>query len=366
MRQCFGSSPSDWERYLNRLGAENFRILHQGDKIIAGLAIYHMGQWFGGQIVPMAGIAAVGVAPEARGKGAARELLTNTIQELHSLEIPISTLYPATVALYRQVGYEQGGSYCKWELPTASIQLKERHLPMYRVSLNDSGIFEQIYSQQARVNNGNLARNSAIWSRILEPQKEEDIYAYLIGSENTPGGYLIFTQKEVAIEIRDWALLNASAARRLWTFIADHRSMIEKVIWQGSFLNPFTLLLPEQAAKIVKQMNWMLRIINVPLALSKRGYPTQLTAELHLDVRDNLIAANNGKFCLKVSQGQGEVSQGGKGDFKIDIRSLASLYTGFLNPQQQQRLGYLQSTPEALETATLIFAGDRPWMADFF
>ena len=365
-RQCFGVSLSDWERYLNRLGAENFRILRQEDKAIAGLAIYSMGQWFGGQIAPMAGIAAVGVAPEARGKGAARELLTSTLHELHSLDIPISALYPATQALYRQVGYEQGGSYCKWELPTASIQLKERHLPMHQVSLSDSSIFEKLYNQQAQVNNGNLARNSAIWSRILEPQKEEDIYAYLIGSETSPGGYIIFTQKEAAIEIKDWALLNVSAAQRIWTFLADHRSTIEKVIWQGASVNPFTLLLSEQTAKITKQMNWMLRIINLPLALSLRGYPIKLEAELHLDVRDDLITANNGKFRLKVSQGQGEVSQGGKGDFKIDIRSLASLYTGFLSPQQQQCLGYLQTSSEALDTAALIFSGDRPWMADFF
>ena len=369
-RQCFGGSPSDWEYYLNRIGAENFRILRQGEKAIAGLAILPMGQWFGSKVVPMAGIAAVGVVPEARGKGAAKELLTNTIQELHSLKIPISVLYPATQVLYRQVGYEQGGSLCQWELPTASIQLKERYLPIQRVCLSDSGIFEKIYNQQAKVNNGNLARHSALWLKILESQTEEDIYAYLIGSENKPGGYLIFTQnrdkKEKAIEIRDWALLDVSAAKRLWTFLSDHRSEILQINWRGSSVNPFTLLLPEQTAKIIRQTIWMLRIINLPLALSLRGYPMRLEAELHLDVSDNLIAANNGQFCLQVSQGRGEVSQGGKGDFKIDIRSLASLYTSFLSPQQLHSLSYLQTTPEALETATLIFAGDSPWMADFF
>ena len=369
-RQCFGGSPSDWEYYLNLIGAENFRILRQGEKAIAGLAILPMGQWFGGKIVPMAGIAAVGVLPEARGKGAARELLNNTIKELHSLEIPISALYPATQVLYRQVGYEQGGSLCQWELPTASIQLKERHLPMHRVGLSDRSIFENLYNQQAQVNNGNLARNSAIWSRILEPRQEEEIYAYLIGSENAPRGYIIFIQnrdkKEKAIEIRDWALLDVSAAKRLWTFLSDHRSEIVGINWRGSSVNPFTLLLPEQTAKIIRQTIWMLRIINVSLALSLRGYPLQLEAELHLDVSDNLIATNNGKFCLQVSQGRGEVSQGGKGDFKIDIRSLASLYTSFLSPRQLHSLGYLQTTPEALAIATLIFAGDRPWMADFF
>lgn len=365
MSQCFCGSPSESERYLNLIGAENFRILRQGDKIIAGLAIYQMGQWFGGQNVPLAGIAAVGVASEARGKGAARELLTETIKEQYRSQTAISALYPATQTLYRQVGYEQGGSYCKWELPTASIQLKERDLSMCQVSLTESHLFENIYARQARINNGNLARNSAIWTRILEPNKEE-IYAYLIGSETAPEGYIIFTQNETAIEIRDWALLNASAARRLWTFLSDHRSMIDKVTWLGASVNPWTLLLPEQTADIIRQKIWLLRIVNVPLALSLRGYPTQLEAELHLEVRDDLIAANNGKFCLQVSQGRGEVIQGGKGNFQIDIRSLASLYTSFLSPQQQQRLGYLQTTSEALETANLLFAGDRPWMADFF
>ena len=369
-RQCFGISLSDWEFFLDRLGSASFRILLQEEKIIASLAVYFMGQWFNGRMVPMAGISLVSVAPEARGKGAAREILTHIISELYSLEIPISALYPATVALYRQVGYEQSGSYCRWELPTNSIQLKEHHLPIKQISLSDRRIFEPIYHQQAEVNNGNLARHFAIWSRILKPKQEEDIYAYLLGSENEPEGYIIFTQnldkQETAIEIRDSVLLTPAAAKSLWTFLANHRSLIKNVVWKGSSFNPFTLLLPEQTAKMVKQLNWMLRIINVPLALSKRGYPQELEAELHLDIQDELIAANNGKFCLKVSQGKGEVSIGGKGDFQIDIRSLASIYTSFVSPQQQQQLGNLKTTPEALATANLIFSGDCPWMADFF
>ncbi|MDJ0535067.1 MAG: hypothetical protein QNJ70_21715 [Xenococcaceae cyanobacterium MO_207.B15] len=35
------------------------------------------------------------------------------MQELYRLKIPISTLYPATQLLYRQLGYEQAGSYLK-------------------------------------------------------------------------------------------------------------------------------------------------------------------------------------------------------------------------------------------------------------
>ena len=364
--QCFGSSLADGENYLKRIGAENFRFLTYQDRVIAGLAIYPMGQWFGGNNIPMAGIAAVGVTPEFRGQGAASELLSQTLQELYHLKIPISTLYPATQVLYRQLGYEQAGSYCKWELPTASIQLRERNVSMQPVNISDRNIFEQIYNQQAQVNNGNLARHPAIWQQILTTSESELIYAYTIGEANQPEGYIIFIQDNEEIIIRDWAILTISAAKRLWTFLADHRSIVEKVIWRGSPFNPWTMLLPEQTAKMTKETKWMLRIVNVPLALSQRGYPPNLKAELHLDIKDDLLSANNGKFKLEISAGKGEVTSEGKGDFQIDIRGLAALYTGFISPQKLQSLGKINTTSESLNTASLIFAGDRPTLAEFF
>lgn len=364
--QCFAYPRAKWQSYLERIGQDNFRLIVQEDRAIAGLALCNLGQWLGGQAVPMTGIASVAVAPEYRGRGIANLLLTETIQELHSRRIPLSALYPATQVPYRQVGYEQGGSFCHWKLPTADIQIQERDLAITPIKLSDCQVVADIYSQQAQLNNGNLARDRTIWQSVLEPSEPEELYAYLIGSHTQPEGYLIFTQKQEQIQIRDWALLTATAARRLWTFLKDHRSQIKEVTWWGSPLNPFLLLLPEQTATMVKQKNWMLRIIDLESALTQRGYSPELTAELHLELQDDLLPANNGKFCLQVSQGKGAVNQGGNGDFKINIRHFASLYTGFLSPLQLKQLNYLQTTSAALVTASLIFSGDRPWMADFF
>ena len=195
----------------------------------------------------MAGIAAVGVAPEHRGKGAAYELLSRTVAELHSSGVPISALYPATQVLYRKVGYEQGGSYCRYSLPTASIQLKlPRSLPIHRVEAADYGVFEEIYKQKAPLNNGNLDRAPSIWKSIIEPEKEETIYAYLIGNKTQPEGYIIFTQHHTAeegifINIKDWAVLTTAAAKRFWTFVADHRSLVKKVQWRGLLPRSFNV-----------------------------------------------------------------------------------------------------------------------------
>jgi predicted acetyltransferase len=110
----------------------------------------------------------------------------------------------------------------------------------------------------------------------------------------------------------------------------------------------------------------MLRVVDVVKALEKRGYPTKIQTELHLKVEDDLIAENNGKFILSVANGRGEVTKGGKGELQLDIRGLAPLYTSLFTPQQLQIAGKLQGTETSLDTATQLFAGSSPWMADYF
>ena len=370
LSQCFGDSLSDWQAYFHCLGTQNFRLIRQAGRIIGGLGIYHMGQWYGGRQVPVAGIAALGIVPEARQRGAAYQLMSCTLRELHQQGVPISVLYAATQRLYRQVGYEQGGSFCFWQLATESIQLQEPQLQLHRVNPLEWKVFEQLYRQQAQKNNGNLERNSAVWEQVVKPSSEETVYAYLVGAKNQPQGYVIFTQKQTTqgllLTIQDWALLTAAAIRRFWTFLAAHCSQIKLVRWKSSLQEPNLLLLPEQSAVISHSESWLLRVIDVSRALEARGYPTGIEAELHLEVKDDLLASNNGKFCLRVSQGRGEVIKGGKGEFQMGIRGLACLYTGLFTPYQLQLTGYLKTTKEALLTATLLFSGSPPWMPDIF
>ena len=375
LSQCFNSPLSEWSVYLNRIGTENFRVLRQGEQVAGGLAVLEMGQWFGGCRVPMAGLAAVGIPPEYRGMGAAVELLTRTLKEIQAKQLPISVLYPATQYLYRQVGYEQGGTAAGLEVRLDALRLSVnqtslkqiRALPMHAVTPNCDE-FRSHYRQWAVKNNGNLDRNEAIWQSIIQPREKETIYAYLVGSQTQPQGYIIFKQdaKESEIVILDWVALNAAAAQRLWMFLADHRSQIQKVFWRGAAINPFLLLLAEQTAKVRYLDRWMLRIIDVAKALESRGYTAGVETELHLAVVDELLPENNGNFVLSVSGGRGEVTRGGKGELQLNIRGLAPLYTGLYTPSQLQVSGYLEGTDNAVLAATQIFAGAEPWMADFF
>ena len=368
--QCFVGSPGDSETYINLIGIEKLRLIRQSDQIVGGLATIPMGQWFGGQPVPMTGIAAVGIAPEYRGTGAAIAMMQHTLKELHTNDVPISVLYPATQRLYRKAGYEQGGISCTWEIPTQSIQVREQPLPLKAVFPINLEVFHDLYQKQARLINGYLDRHPFIWQGLIRAFEKEMVCAYLIGPADQPQGYIIFSQHtkddRTFLRLRDWVVLTAAAAQTFWSFMANHRSQIEQVQWKGSAVDYLTLLLPEQTAKVKFTQRWMLRVVDVVKALEKRGYPPGIQAELHLEVRDELIAENNGRFILSVSNGRGEVNKGGKGELKVDIRGLAPLYTGLFTPHQLQLAGQLDATETALLAATQLFAGVSPSMPDFF
>ncbi|HEY9809650.1 MAG TPA: GNAT family N-acetyltransferase [Halomicronema sp.] len=366
--QCFLFGGHLWPLYRDRLGVENFRILKQNDQVVAGLTLYQMGQYFGGDSVQMAGVAAVGVSPEVRGSGAGFELISQTLKELYSQQIPLSTLYPATQRLYRKAGYEQAGSRCLWEVPIDSIRLHDRSLEVRKVKKLEAQVFQDIYNKSAKENEGNLDRNKAIWENVFD-HNEDEVYGYLVGSEN-PEGYIIFSQKTVnsqnLMEIWDWAATTPAARRRLLTFISDHRSQIQKVIWRGSLIDPFLLFLPEQTAKVGQLEIWFLRIVDVISALEKRGYPENLETELHLKISDDILPENNGNFVLSVSGKKGQVTKGGKGDLKLQISALAPLYSGFYTPYQLQQADHIEASKESLSIASQIFAGSPAWMPDFF
>jgi predicted N-acetyltransferase YhbS len=89
----------------------------------AGAAVFHdMRQWWCGRAVPMAGVAAVMVAPEDRSRGIGRRLMTVVLDEMAARGYPLSALYPATTPLYRSLGWELAGVRETAVIPARSLR----------------------------------------------------------------------------------------------------------------------------------------------------------------------------------------------------------------------------------------------------
>ncbi len=363
--------PDYWETYVRRVGAENIRSLGEGARCIGSLAVYRTGQWFGGRCVSMGGVAAVGVIPEFRGRGAAAFLMTELLRELFDDGTAISTLFASTQSLYRKCGYECAGSRVLRELPLSDIGRTERSLPLIPLALDDSSSLASLADIRARHTSGNLARTPGLWERLVTVPGVA-VHGYLLGSEEDAQGYVIYHQPTnwdhpTILMIRDMLALTPAASRMLWTFIHDHRSIIDVVRWYGPMIDSRLLVPSESRARVIDDASWMTRIINVRRALCERGYSFAGSDELHLQINgDEILPENNGRLVLRIDQGRGDVSEGGRGDLCVDIGTLAPLYTGLHSATSLSVHGCLSGDAVAMKKADAIFAGPEPWMPEGF
>jgi predicted acetyltransferase len=369
LTQCFDFPVARWQAYMDLAGPENFRVVRRDGRVVGGLLIIFMGQWFGGRAIPMGGIAAVGVPPEQRGSGIARTLMARTLLELREQEIPLSTLYASTQHLYRGVGYEQAGTFCLYAMAASAFPGGDRSLRVEPVDASKHEIFHAMYREWATPMNGMLARNRTIWERAVRPD-ESPVFGYRIGEPDSPVGYLIYSQQSRDqghdMKVRDWAALTPAAHARLQTLLADHRSVVNDIVWKGPPVDPLLCAPEEQRYKHRACERWMVRIVDVQAALGQRGYPEGVEARLDLEITDDLVPGNSGRFILDVSGGRGTVRAGGGGDLRCGVRGLAPLYSSMLVPQELARIGWIEGDASALATAARIFAGPQPWMSDGF
>jgi predicted acetyltransferase len=69
---------------------------------------------------------------------------------------------------------------------------------------------------------------------------------------------------------------------------------------------------------------------------------------------------------VRVADGRAEVERGGRGTLRLDIRGLAAMYTGFHSPADLRAAGFADADDASLASASALFAGPHPWMADHF
>jgi predicted acetyltransferase len=366
--------PEELQKYIAHIGTDNYRAVYADGQPVAGLCLLPVGQWFGGRCVPMVGITAVGVSPAWRGSGVGLALLHSALEEIQAMGVPLSALYPATLRFYRKLGYERAGQHISYELSLAEIDVVERGPHLVQVDPGQYAQIADLYEQRACRTSGHLDRPGWMLQRRIE-QQEGAVSAYVVVCEGQREGYVVFGQdkRSQPLTVLDVCALTPRAGRRLLTLFADHRTMVEQVVWPGGPADPLRYLLTENMSsgirarvQILHLLDWMLRIVDVAGALMARGYPPGISAELHFDIADDVLAANNGRFVLQVADGQAQVSRGGSGHIRLGIRELASLYSGFMAPTELQAIGAIDGPAADLALAGAVFAGPRPWMPDIF
>ena len=365
---------ADVDLWARREGQANMRVARVGDEVVGGLTVQRMGQWFGGRSVPMGGVRAVAVAPEHRGCGIASSLLRVALREMYEDGVALSALYPATQTVYRKSGYAPAGLRTGYRVPAGAIDVDGRKGRVRPIEPEDFDAVAFAYTERAKRGAGLVDRNEWLWQRILDPPSwMQKTTGYVFEGGGGIEGYLFCANlprdkqtHRFNLGLTDFVALTPQSGRCLLGFLAGYRSVVNDIEWFGAPVDPTMLLLSEEIGRATFRMDWMLRLVDVEAALTARGYAPAVRGEVHLDVADDILPENEGRLILEVTGGGATVRKGGRGSVRVDVRSLATVYSGHLSPLALRSIGAIEGEETELATLGALFAGPAPWMPDMF
>jgi predicted acetyltransferase len=360
-------------QWLESLGADRLRVARHEGAVAGVYGAIDMAMCLGGRSVKAAGITAVAIAPEHRSSGVGSALMRHSLAELRA-DYPVAALYPATYPIYRRAGYEAAGTRVAYRVTLATLGIREKDDLAVRAAREEDGpLIRALYTERAKRTAGNLDRSPHLWWRVLQ-RAPPAIHAYIASSDAGPEGYVSFSQKALPtrfppyeVQVNDLVALTPRAGRRLLRLLADHRSMSRVAVIPGPPAEPLFCLLPEEPLEVETLHRWLVRILDVEAALAQRGYAPSVRGEVRFRVSDDAIPENESVYALAVENGQAAVRKTEAGaEVTLDVRGLASLYTGYLGAEELVATGLVSGEARALAVLTSIFAGPSPWMPEIF
>jgi predicted acetyltransferase len=316
-----------------------------------------------GRPVPMAGMSGITVLPEYRGRGVGPVIMRQLADLARRRGEPISALYPATVPLYRHLGWELVGAQSRYALPAHHLRLLGGRLPVRRLGEGDAEAAQVMVAEAVGVDraSGPLVWSTAQWRRVLSDPSR---FAYAC-----EGGLVVYGWEGPDLSVdRLWAG-TAVAARTLWSLVGSGSSVAKTVLAYLGPDDPLFWLLPEEAGHEVVRHGWMLRVLDVPSALEARGYPEELDVELSFTVEDREHADHSGRWVMRVEGGRAQVARAGAdggGGLVMGAHGLAGLYAG--RPAVMlERAGLLDGgSSQQGWVADAVFATPVPYLTDYF
>lgn len=340
--------------------------------LAAKLQIMPLSIYIHGQVFDMGGIAKVATWPEYRRHGMVGKLMSRSLTVMKKKGMTLSLLHPFSFSFYRKYGWETYIDHKQYILSTEQLPPKTEDVGiMKRITDPMSQWLElqQIYDPYARAYNGMLARDEKWWTTELLPRKS-GVAAVHYTKAGEPDGYLLYDVKNRIMDIKEMVYLDESARKALWSFIANHDSMIEKVKVTAPVNDPFAFTLPDPQIEQSIAPYFMARIVDVRNFLLQ--YPfcaPKRPVKLEFFLNDQHAEWNHGKYTLTIDQsGQTsiEVVKEGRTDTSCDIQTLTALLMGYQTPEMLKQIGKWNLSSEQLLQWKQVLPTNTPYLLDFF
>nr|WP_155608850.1 GNAT family N-acetyltransferase [Paenibacillus timonensis] len=366
--------PEDREERRKSFIPERSWGAFEGGELLAKLMLLPLHLYVQGRPVPMGGIAGVATWPEHRRSGLVRELLATALRRMNEQGQILSCLHPFSIPFYRKFGWEVYTDYKKYTVNIDSFPSKTLVTGNVKRGVKDIELLNGIYHSFARRYNGMLVRDEEWWKRMV--LGEEDHTAVYYAESGQPEGYVLYQVKNKELIIDEFVFLNETARQGLWTYLANHDSMVTQVIFDRvpvDDLLPFLLRDPRCKQETVPY--FMARIVNAAAFVGDYSFiPPASTSPIRLGLRieDEAAPWNEGDWLLEVSsEGKASLTPANPANpadsgLVCDIQTLTALLLGYKRPREMFACGKLSGPGTDAETLERLIPLSQTALLDFF
>jgi len=331
----------------NALGEfSDLYVLVEDDTVLAHAFLFPLEAWFGGARVRVGGIATVGVAPEARGRGLGSRLVERLHEHSQARGDALTVLYPFRQAFYARLGYATTSSYRRLRLHPASIPWTPSMRARAAGGPDREALVACLEAVGAR-RTGTLARTTRAWESRLADERRTWL---VVEGPGGVEGYVVWTLEqrephaETALQVRELVARTVAAERELWALVGAQRDQVAVVHADVAADDPLEhALVDADRARFGDgdiehtlgevASGPMVRVLDVARALEARGWLSDGTLVLAVGDQTLEVTAKGGRATVAASRGEAHV--------RLDARTLAAVAFGALPASRAARLGWL-------------------------
>jgi predicted acetyltransferase len=353
-------------------------------RIVGAFKAYKMAESLNGALMPMMGLAAVAVSPDARRRGVGKNICRYALAMSRERGDMISVLYPFRQDFYRSLGWGLVGELHSYRFRPEALPLDDNSLRVRMATLSDHDAIAACYDRVARGSNGLILRSPYVWKNMMSDAATHAV----VFDQGGITGYAILaygrgqSRENRPLWVRELVTESHVAYCGVLGWLSEQRDLWREIRYDARIEENFAFRLDEPrppgersartlwdpVARVIRGP--MLRIVNIQEAFKKRPFAGDVKLILKLTVFDAEIDENRGECRVVFENGRADIGgwTGGKADAElaIGIASLSQVFAGEISVSQAALLGGTEVRGDVSGLDRVFAARERFWLLDEF
>lgn len=345
----YNAEQAKLERDLIELG-RTLAAFHPQDGLVASAVAYRRDLAVPGGVLPAGHVSLVSVLGTHRRRGILRQLMTRQLGDLRAAGEPVALLWASEEAIYGRFGYGPATTTVAYEANNRELSIppgpesgRLREVELAEAGETPAAVYEKVWRDRP----GHSSRSPALWrawQADLESWRRGASAMRVILHETDAGqgpesgtvcdGYAMFRVRQEwdpsgpagIVEVQEVVAADLDTYRQLWRHLFSI-DLSRRVKYGFAALDEPLKYLVTEPRRLTERVNaglWV-RIVDLPAALAARRYAA--AADVVLDVRDDLLADNAGRWRLRTVDGTCERTDA-PADLELGIAELGAAYLG--------------------------------------